>query len=191
MNERRVRKFWIIEVCFILAFVVSFAQQEVTTIFHLELPKTKPQDNIVTHTGYTLSYNSAFNVANWVAYELIAEETVPVVKRNNRFIPDPLLSSFTISNTDYKNSGYDRGHLAPSADMCFSYQTMAESFYLPCMNLNLLYQQKNVVGGFSYSDYRSSTGNTAAEAWSIYFYEGFQSSFAKNDLKNVRPIRAF
>jgi endonuclease G len=56
-----------------------------------------------------------------------------VVERNNRFVPDPLLTSSTISNADYKNSGYDKGHLAPSADMCYSNQTMVESFYLSNM----------------------------------------------------------
>ncbi|MEI6174200.1 MAG: DNA/RNA non-specific endonuclease [Bacteroidota bacterium] len=48
-------------------------------------------------------------------------------------MPDPLLSSGPVSNADYKGSGNDRWHLAPSADMCYSYQTMAESFYLSNM----------------------------------------------------------
>ncbi len=147
---------------FLLLFVFSFAQQEATTtdgkkiliyqngtwkpaqietvseihavsIEHLELPMPNPLGQIIMHTGYTLSYNSAFRITNWVAYELTAEETVRVVKRNDKFIPDPLLSSGAVSNADYKGSGYDRGHLAPSADMCYSYQTMAESFYLSNM----------------------------------------------------------
>ncbi|MEI6132924.1 MAG: DNA/RNA non-specific endonuclease [Bacillota bacterium] len=147
---------------FLLLFVFSFAQQEATTtdgkkiliypdgtwqparietvseihpssIEHLELPRPNPYGQIIMHTGYTLSYNPAFRIANWVAYELKAEETVAVVKRNDKFIPDPLLSSGPVSNSDYKGSGYDRGHLAPSADMCYSYQTMAESFYLSNM----------------------------------------------------------
>jgi len=147
---------------FLLLFVFSFAQQEATTtdgkkiliypngtwkaaqietvseihpvsIEHLELPRPNAHDQIIKHTGYFLSFNPACHIANWVAYELTAEETVPVVKRNDKFIPDPLLSSGPVSNADYKGSGYDRGHLAPSADMCYSYQTMAESFYLSNM----------------------------------------------------------
>ncbi|MDP1621574.1 MAG: DNA/RNA non-specific endonuclease [Bacteroidales bacterium] len=97
------------------------------------LPEPNTGSQVITHQGYTLSYNPVFNVAEWVAYELTAEETIPVVKRNNRFIPDPLLSSVSASNSDYIKSGYDRGHLAPSADMCYSYQAMAESFYLSNM----------------------------------------------------------
>ncbi|MCX6251420.1 MAG: DNA/RNA non-specific endonuclease [Bacteroidetes bacterium] len=101
-----------------------------TLMSHPEFPKPNPHDVIIHHVGYTLSYNPTYHIADWVAYELTAEETVPVVKRNNHFVPDPLLHSGSASNNDYKGSGYDRGHLAPSADMCYSYQTMVESFYL-------------------------------------------------------------
>jgi endonuclease G len=119
-----------------------FAQQKTTishggkinlhsvSVSHLELPKPNSHSQIIYHKGYILSYNLTYNIADWVAYELTAEETVPVVKRNNHFVPDPLLKSGSASNADYKRSGYDRGHLAPSADMCYSYQTMVECFYL-------------------------------------------------------------
>ncbi|MEI6681329.1 MAG: DNA/RNA non-specific endonuclease [Bacteroidota bacterium] len=99
-----------------------------------KLPKPGPHDEIIIHAGYTLSFNKTYHIADWVAYELTAEETVPVVLRNNHFVPDPLLSSCALSNADYKGSGYDRGHLAPSADMCYSQLTMEESFYLSNMS---------------------------------------------------------
>jgi endonuclease G len=108
----------------------SSANLHPVSISHLELPKPNSHDQIIHHTGYTVSYNLTYHVADWVAYELTAEETVPVVQRSNHFIPDPLLKSGSASNEDYKGSVYDRGHLAPSVDMCYSYQTMVESFYL-------------------------------------------------------------
>lgn len=100
----------------------------------LELPRAKPTDQVIRHTAYTVSYNTTYRMANWVAYELTAEETVPVVTRNNRFVPDPQLPSGSATNADYKGSGYDKGHLAPAADMAFSSRTMAESFYLSNMS---------------------------------------------------------
>lgn len=100
---------------------------------HPELPAANAHEKTITHTGYTLSYNTTYHIANWVAYQLTAEETVPVVKRNNHFVPDPQLTCCNISNADYKDSGYDRGHLAPAGDMCYSFQTMVESFYLSNM----------------------------------------------------------
>lgn len=157
-----MKRGWFILIFLLLLFPTLFAQQEATTVdgkkilvypdgtwksapaespseIHptsipkLELPRTNPKDQIIHHKAYTLSFNKTYHVANWVAYELTAEETVSVVERNDKFVPDPLLTSCTLSNADYKGSGYDRGHLAPSADMCFSYETMAESFYLSNM----------------------------------------------------------
>ena len=122
-----IKKTCFILILFVLAIGFSVAQQK-------GLPKVNPFSQIITHKGYTISFNPAYHIADWVAYELTAEETVPKVKRNNHFVPDPMLTSCSISNGDYKNSGYDRGHLAPSADMCYSYETMAESFYLSNMS---------------------------------------------------------
>ena len=121
-----MKKTWFILLTVLLIPWISLAQQS-------RLPKASPQSQMITHTGYTLSFNPHYRVADWVAYELTAEKTVPVVKRNNHFITDPLVSSVSSSNSDYKSSGYDRGHLAPAADMCYSTQTMEESFYLSNM----------------------------------------------------------
>lgn len=100
----------------------------------LEIPKTVPKDLVITHTGYALSYNVNFKQAVWVAYELTENETNAVVERNDHFAPDPLLKSGSATNSDYAKTGYDKGHLAPSADMCYSAKTMNESFYLSNMS---------------------------------------------------------
>ena len=106
------------------------SNQEITDI---ELPCFSDTDQIIRHTGYTLSFNKEHKQANWVAYELTADETISIVKRNNRFKPDPDVPMCS-SNNDYKASGYDRGHLAPAADMCYSAAAMKESFYLSNMS---------------------------------------------------------
>ncbi|MBU6158825.1 MAG: DNA/RNA non-specific endonuclease [Bacteroidetes bacterium] len=100
----------------------------------LELPAIHPKDIIVKHAGFTLCYNESFEQAAWVAYELTAEETNRVVERSNRFVPDPNVPTGTADNSDYAGSGYDRGHLAPAADMGWSAQTMQESFYFSNMS---------------------------------------------------------
>jgi endonuclease G, mitochondrial len=92
-------------------------------------PKAKLGDDVIVHTGYSVLYNHTFMQAVWVSYELTREKTTPVVKRSNRFVPDPMVHGGTATNTDYRNSGYDKGHLAPAADMCWSQTAMQESFY--------------------------------------------------------------
>ncbi len=117
----------------LLAASLAFAQQP-AEIKSLELPKITKRDVIIKHTGYTLSYNEQHEQANWVAYELTAEETHKSFERTNKFIPDPDVSTGSATDADYRSSGYDRGHLAPAADMGWSETTMRESFYFSNMS---------------------------------------------------------
>jgi endonuclease G, mitochondrial len=111
-------------------FLVGFQTNYSTPIVGLEIPLHTKQEVIICHTAYCLSYNVFHKQANWVAYELTDIETQALVKRKNHFQPDPLLTHASSALSDYKKSGYDRGHLAPSADMTWSEKTMNESFYL-------------------------------------------------------------
>jgi endonuclease G len=94
----------------------------------LEIPKYEADDTIIRHLGYTLSYNSKYKQANWVAYLLTKDETVKRFQRGEYFAPDPLIPGTNLA-VDYAKSGYDRGHLAPAADMGYSMETMVQSFY--------------------------------------------------------------
>ena len=100
----------------------------------LEIPKTKDSEKIISHTGYSLLYNEKYKQANWVAYELTKQETNKIFERSNNFISDPNVKSVNAFDKDYKGSGYDKGHLAPAADMGWSATTMTESFYYSNMS---------------------------------------------------------
>lgn len=101
----------------------------------LELPisLTPRQEQIIHHTGYTVSYNKDLRLPNWVSYELTRKETQGKEKRNNRFIVDPLVNGPIATNADYTRSGFDKGHMAPAADMKWSPTVMKESFYFSNM----------------------------------------------------------
>ncbi len=101
--------------------------------FTYELPAC-PASVLTKHEGYTLQYDEQNEQARWVAYQLTAAETIKQFERTNKFIPDPTISSGSASDKDYRNSGYDRGHLAPASDMGWSAKTMAESFYYSNMS---------------------------------------------------------
>lgn len=109
---------------------------EQTYTFHLpanaEIPKLthNRKEQVIRHEGYTVSYNSDYRIANWVAYELTEEEAKSKeAERTNKFIPDPFVQGATATNADYLRSGFDKGHLAPAADMKWSVKAMQESFY--------------------------------------------------------------
>jgi endonuclease G len=101
---------------------------------HFEIPETKPKDKVIHHAGYSLLYNEAQEQASWVAYELTDKETIKLYQRTNKFIVDPAVKTGSATQADYKGSGYDRGHLAPAADMGWSALNMQESFYYSNMS---------------------------------------------------------
>jgi len=95
-----------------------------------EIPKTNFQDQkILTKIALTIGFSIAYKQAYWVAYNLKDVDLTRKEKRTNKFYLDPLLSNHQASNNDYKKSGYDKGHLAPAADMSRSIEVMKESFY--------------------------------------------------------------
>jgi len=64
-----------------------------------------------------------------VSYHLTADEvTNAVIGRTGKFYADLAITTGSALPSDYEHSGYDRGHLAPAADMCFSSNVLHESF---------------------------------------------------------------
>jgi len=103
-------------------------------IVNWELPKLdNPANQIIQHVGYTVGYNLNWNIPNWVAYELTDIEVNGEIARSNNFQPDPMVKGEPVCSYEYYQSGYDRGHMAPAADMKWSEQAMEESFYMTNM----------------------------------------------------------
>jgi endonuclease G len=111
--------------------------QKTKSVIYLEHPALKPGETITSHTGFALCYQETYEQPSWVAYELTAKKTISVTSRTNKFIPDPTIRTGSATQADYARSGYDRGHLAPAADMGWSIQTMKESFYFSNMSPQL------------------------------------------------------
>ncbi len=87
---------------------------------------------IVCHTKYVLSHNNAAKGPDWVLEHLTAEQVGGTNKRPKlKFQPDPFLPADKRAvDADYTNSGFDRGHQAPSADFNADVAWMKESFLL-------------------------------------------------------------
>ena len=111
----------------------------------LEIPvATREQDEIILkRMAYTASYNNKMKNPNWVAWELTRKEIEGTQERTDKFIPDPDLPEPRVKTSDYTKTGYDRGHMAPAADMKWSLRAMEESFYMS----NICPQHKNLNRG--------------------------------------------
>lgn len=100
----------------------------------LDTPEKEDSHQIIKHNGFILCYREKYEQPEWVCYTLDAKKVVKNVDRNDNFRPDPLVITGSAELSDYRSSGYDRGHLAPSADLTYSAETMDESFVLSNMS---------------------------------------------------------
>lgn len=95
-----------------------------------------PSDDgtLLCRTGYLLAHDGDFKTPIWVIQRLTKEKALLRLPRKESFKVDPDLKKGERAEiTDYKGSGWDRGHMAPSADFGWSAQAMAETYYLSNM----------------------------------------------------------
>lgn len=137
------KKVLILLLVLVVLWVVTliFAPTEVTDqrgsttyVENLELPANPEGLPITRHTGFSLLYDEEHEQPMWVAYHLSREELYGTSKRKDNFRADPSIPTESASLSDYRGSGYDRGHLIPAADLSWSEEAMSDSFYLSNMS---------------------------------------------------------
>lgn len=131
----------------------------------LEIPimKSNTGGQILKRKGYTLSYNADYKTPQWVAWELTKKETKGKEGRTDKFLPDPDVRGAKAYTGDYTKSGYDRGHMAPAADMKWSRKAMEESFYMS----NICPQNPNLNRG-DWNDLEEKSRQWAKKYGAVY-----------------------
>ena len=113
----------------------------------LGLPKLEKGEEIVWHHAMCLVYNEKYEQAKWVAHIISTDIANGGYGRTNDFRPDPLVKTGSAEEADYflkylqpdstykyDGFGFDRGHLAPSADFRWSKIALSESYYYSNMS---------------------------------------------------------
>ena len=105
------------------------------------LPKTEPTEQVIVHSAMSLVYSEQHEQAKWVAHIIIPDVASGLIGRSNDFRVDSMISTGSAVEADYflkslrpdgtekyEGFGFDRGHLAPSADFRWSAKALSESF---------------------------------------------------------------
>lgn len=111
-----------------------------------------PGSNIIEHSAMILEYSEPHEQARWVAHIISPQIITGTEYRSNDFRVDPKVTTGTAQEEDYflkqlkpgsadeydyDGFGYDRGHLAPSADFKWSAKALSESYYYSNMSPQL------------------------------------------------------
>jgi endonuclease G len=94
----------------------------------VKIPNTL-KSQIKEYEGFKLSFNSDNHTPNYVVWELLASETTGIATRQKKFFNDADVAGCPYES-DYKKSGYDKGHICPAADQKWSETAMSDCFYL-------------------------------------------------------------
>ena len=96
-----------------------------TNVFFLP---TSTTGQVIHHEGYSLSYNEKYEQAEWVAYELKKSHLSNTNYKRPYFEIDKAVKTNAAHWKNYKQSGYDKGHLCPSGDRKYTKAAHDETF---------------------------------------------------------------
>lgn len=109
-----------------------------------------PTDNLnrphqlLVRKSYTVSYNSQTKCPNWVCWQLTREHADGNIKRPDyAFHEDMEVPGPRAELTDYRGSGYDRGHMCPAGDNKWDEDAMYDTFLMT----NMCPQNRNLNAG--------------------------------------------
>ena len=93
-----------------------------------------PDNYLLIKPQYALSYNRSKGLSNWASWEL-NKSWLGTTDRQNNFRPDQSLPNGwqQVTPNDYTGSGYDRGHIVPSADRTKSDEDNSATFLMTNM----------------------------------------------------------
>ncbi|MEM9935075.1 MAG: DNA/RNA non-specific endonuclease [Bacteroidota bacterium] len=132
------------------------------------LPELNSGETVIQHSAMSLVYDERHEQAKWVAHMVLPDIIKGNIGRTNDFRVDPKVTTGTATEVDYflkyiqedstfeyDGYGYDRGHLAPSADFRWSETALSESYFysnmspqLPELNRGIWAELEGIMRGY-------------------------------------------
>lgn len=141
-----------------------------------------PDNYLMIKPQYVLSYNRSKGTANWVSWQL-NKSWFGDAERQDNFRPDNTLPEGweRIKPSAYNGSGYDRGHVAPSADRTRTTEDNTATFLMTNMMPQTPDNNRNTWGNLE--DYSRELVSQGKE---LYIIAGTYGS--KGKLRNLVTI---
>lgn len=129
---------------------------------------TDANNYLIVKKQYALSYNRDKGIPNWVSWEL-NKSWLGDAPRSNNFRPDDTIPEgwYRVTPNDYTRSGYDKGHMTPSADRTHSVEDNAATFLMS----NIIPQAPDNNQGY-WANLENYTRKLAAEGKELYIMSG-------------------
>jgi endonuclease G len=122
---------------------------------------SQPDNYLMVKQQYALSYNHDYGEPNWVSWHLDSS-WLGSTPRQDDFRADTTLPTgwYRVQATDYSGSGFDRGHMCPSADRTITVTANSATFLMTNMIPQLPDNNQGVWANLeSYSRSLVSQGN--------------------------------
>lgn len=148
------------------------------------IPKGRPV-TILDRKYFVLGFDPELHVARWAAWKL-EKEDLGSVARSQGFHPDP--AQPFVQDADYVRSGYDRGHLCPSAD-----RTSTEEANKATFVLTNVHPQRHELNAGPWEDLEKKSRALAREGHVLYLIAGgiFDAAPPKIGRGVPVPVRSF
>lgn len=120
-----------------------------------------PANYLIARPQYALSYNDTLREPNWVSWDFTSTDRGDT-DRTDAFAADPLLPAgfHVIDQNGYRGSGFDRGHMCPSADRTLTVADNEATFYMTNMVPQTPDNNQGVWGNFEqYTRDQAALGN--------------------------------
>lgn len=93
------------------------------------LPALAPGEQVIWHPGHALVWDAANQLPKWTAHIVMPDILQGNLARVDTFLPDPQVPGDNQLFNEYWFSGYDRGHMVPSADMRWEQDALKATYY--------------------------------------------------------------